>query len=357
VKIRSLITAVSIAILPLAASAATFIIPAAGTGPGANNSRWQSELTFHNASSNPVTLGLTFHDATGAQPGDNVTVGGRSTVTISDIVATRFGRQGGTGAIEITVPDAMATRVAITSRTFNTSPSGEFGQDIPAINVNDAASPGDTMMLQAPSSAANARFNFGVYAVSDATIRWDLLRADGSFAASVEQSYAAGTQLQYGSGIISFLNSTEQNDDAIHAVVTKGKAIVYGSAVNNASGDPTFVPGVRGRADIRLNFIGVDVNGNGTIDATDADHDGVLDQPIDLWLRGYPTYFKVLVTGPNGEPASLEFIDPPDNAHFVDAQAAQWFPNPAEGPTTTLKVRATAAGITEVLTIPVRLHI
>ena len=33
------------ALLPLAAGATTFIVPAAGTGGGANGSRWQSELT------------------------------------------------------------------------------------------------------------------------------------------------------------------------------------------------------------------------------------------------------------------------------------------------------------------------
>src|SRR5437870_2769151 len=202
-KLRHLFLAASVALLPLAASAATFIVPAAGTGPGANDSRWQSELTIHNSSSTAVTLGLTFHDSTGAQQGGDVAVNGRSTVSISDIVNTRFGRQSATGAIEIAVPDAMANRIAITSRTFNTSPAGEFGQDIPAVNANDVASEGETMFLQAPSSATDARFNFGVYAVSDATIRWDLYRADGTFAASVEQSYAAGTQLQFNNGISS----------------------------------------------------------------------------------------------------------------------------------------------------------
>ena len=355
-KLKSLITAASIVLLPLAASAATLIIPAAGSGPGSNGSQWQSEVTLHNTSNSATVIGMTFHDAHGAGQNTSVPLGPRATTTVSDIVATAFGVQAGTGAIEIRVPDAMADRVVINSRTFNSSAAGQFGQDVPAINVNDAAVAGDTIVLQTPSSAADNRFNFGLYAVSAATLRWELIRADGSVAATLDQSFNAGTQQQFNNGIVTLLSSTEQNDDTIQALVTSGKVIAYGSAINNASGDPTFVPGQRAHADIRVNFIGVDIAGNGSIDVTDANHDGVLDQPIDLYLTAFPTYFRVVVTGPNGEPVSLSFINPPDDARFVNADAVQWYPNPSEGPQTTLKVLATYGNVSEVLTIPVRLH-
>src|SRR5712691_4666315 len=337
-KLGQIITAVSIALLPLAASAATFIVPAAGTGPGANDSHWQSELTLHNAAAASVTVGLTFHDSSGAQQGNNVTVNARRTVTISDIVKTVFGRESGTGAIEITVPDAMANRMAITSRTFNASANGQFGQDIPAINANDAATAGDVVVLQAPSSANDARFNFGLYALTDATIRWDLVRADGTVLSPIgEQNYAAGTQLQFNSGIQNLLGSPEQDDDTLHAVLTKGKVIAYGSAVNNASGDPTYVPGIRARADVRVNFIGVDLDENGTIDVADADHDGVLDQPIDVFSAGYPNYFRVVVDGP----ATLEVIEAPGDAALIDTQTIEWSaPGDFKGRTGVLKIRA-----------------
>src|SRR5438132_755340 len=250
-KFRQLITAASIAILPLAASAATFIVPAAGTGPGANDSRWQSELTLHNTSATPTTI--------------------------------------------------------------------------------------------------------GIYAVTAATVRWDLVHADGTPAASVEQSYKAGTQLQYGQGIKTLLGLEEQDDDAIHAVVSSGKVIAYGSAINNQSGDPTFVPGIRARVDIRLNFVGVDLNEDGIVDVFDANHDGVLDQPIDVFTTsGFPHYFRIVVTGPNGEPATLELVDTIRDAQFIDVQTLQYAsPSTLKGSTGTLKVRATAAGVSEVITIPV----
>ena len=354
---KSIITAASIVLLPLAASAATLIIPAAGTGPGNFGSHWQSEVTLHNTSNTSTVIAMTFHDANGAGPSSSTVLGPRATVTLSDIVVSAFGRSAGTGAIEINVPDAMADRVVINSRTFNSSVIGEFGEDVPAINVNDAATTGDTVVLQTPSSATFNRFNFGIYAVSTATVRWELVRADGTVAATLDQTYAAGTQQQFNSGIETLLGSTEKDDDVIQALVTSGKVIAYGSAINNASGDPTFVAGQRAHADIRVNFVGVDIAGNGSIDVTDANHDGVLDQPIDLYLTAYPTYFRVVATGPNGEPVKLSFINPPDDAHFVaDTDAVQWYPNPSEGPQTTLKVLATYGDVSEVLTIPVRLH-
>jgi len=341
-------------LIALPASAATIIVPAAGTGPGANDSHWQSELTLHNTGAAAITATLRFHDSSGAQQTSDVTINARSTITINDIVNTRFGRESGTGAIEITVSDAAANRLAITSRTFNSSASGQFGQDIPAVNVNDAAAAGDVVVLQAPSSAADARFNFGLYAVTDTKIRWDLVRADGTVVSPLaEQSYAAGTQFQFNQGISNLLGQTEQDNDAVHAVVASGKVIAYGSAVQNASGDPSFVPGIRVRADVKVNFVGVDLDENGTVDVFDADHDGVLDRPIDIFTTsGFPNYFRVVVTGSNGEPATLEIIDGAD-ALLIDAQTIDWSPrNATRGMSGALKIRATVGGVSDVLTIP-----
>lgn len=349
-KLKHLIYAISIALLPLAASAATFIVPAAGTGPGANDSRWQSELTLHNTGAAPVTVGLRFHDRNGAQEGTSITLAARNTVSISDVVKTRFGRESATGGIEITVPDTAASRVTITSRTFNTSAAGEFGQDIPAISSNDAANAGDVIVLQGPSSAADYRFNFGVYALTDTTIRWEVVRADGNVTTPLaEQSYAAGTQLQFNNGVQTLFNLTAANNDAIHAVVTKGKVIAYGSAINNASGDPTFVPGIPAREDIHIDFKGVDLDENGTVDVVDADHDGVLDQAIDIFTSVYPNYFRVVVDGP----ATLELVDASRDVVLIDANTVQWAPGGAlKGTTGVLRIRATVNGVSEILTIP-----
>lgn len=343
------------ALFPLAASAATLVIPAAGTGAGLNNSHWQTELTLHNTSSSTITAKLTFHDANGAASGSvNVDVAPRATVSIDDVVATRFGRTSGTGAITIDVANDVANKLAVASRTFNASDAGEFGQDIPAVYAANAPAAGDTIVLNGPTSAATARFNFGIYAVSAATVRWDLVRADGAIAASKEVSYAAGAQNQYNGGIESFFSQTAQDDDTVYAAVTSGRAIAYGSVVNNESGDPTYVPGVATRADLRINFVGVDFGADGSVDVADANHDGVLDQPVSVASGHFPVGFRVVVSATSGTP-TFELIDAPADARLADSNGLVFY-QPSTTGATSLKLRVTADGVTEVITIPVNVQ-
>ena len=118
-KITRILAAIFATLLPLAAGATTLVIPASGTGPGANDSHWQTELTLHNLSATPVTAILTFHDVAGSAGTSNVTVAPRATVAIADVVATRFGRGAATGAIEVTLDSAFAQKLTVSSRTFN----------------------------------------------------------------------------------------------------------------------------------------------------------------------------------------------------------------------------------------------
>ena len=354
-NVKSLITAASLALLPLTAGAASLIIPAAGTGPGANGSQWQSEVTLHNTSSVATTATLTFHDGAGASGPVAVALPSRSTTSIDDIVKTKFGRQTATGAIEVAIPDADFARIAVTSRTFNVSPSGEFGQDIPAVKASEVAAAGDLAILTAPSSVDTYRFNFGLYAVADADVTWELVRADGAIAATKTVSYTGGTQLQYGSGVSSLFGAEAKNDDVVQASVTKGSAIFYGSAVNNASGDPTFVPGVKTRPEIRMNFQGVDLDENGSVDIHDADRDGVLDAAIDIHTdQGFPNYFRLVATGEHGEPATFELIDAGADAQLIDSiGTVAMAPGIAlHGQSGSLKVRITAGGSAAVVTLP-----
>src|SRR3954467_4079271 len=101
-KITRILAAVFATLLPLAAGATTLVIPAAGTGPGANDSHWQTELTLHNLSASAITANLTFPDVLGSAGTSSVTVAPRATVALADVVASRLGRAAATGAIEVT---------------------------------------------------------------------------------------------------------------------------------------------------------------------------------------------------------------------------------------------------------------
>ena len=90
--LKRLITASLAALaLPLSASAGSLVIPAAGTGPGANSSHWKSELTIANLSADPVDVSLVFHDRNGAGTASAVTIPAHATIAEDDVVASRFG--------------------------------------------------------------------------------------------------------------------------------------------------------------------------------------------------------------------------------------------------------------------------
>jgi hypothetical protein len=352
-NLKRFITSAAVALLPLAASAATFVVPAAGAGQGVNGSQWQTELTLHSGSSSTVSATLLFHDRNGAAESATVQIAPRGTVSIGDIVRTRFNRESATGAIEITVDDAFARKLAITSRTFNRSENGEFGQDIPAVAASAAVAEGSSIAINGPSNAAETRFNFGLYALEATDVRWELVRADGTLGATTTASYAAGVQTQYNAGVSAFLGANADDNDVVLAVITRGRALGYGSAVNNHTGDPTYIPGVETRADIRVQFLGLDTNLSGTVTIADADHDGVLDAPVSVYVSfPWPTSFRLVVDGPQPR---FELLTPSPDITLQQDGIVIWKSSISGGSsTTTLKVRITVGGVSDVITIPVQ---
>ena len=353
-KFRNILTIAAIALLPVAGSAATLVVPAAGTGPGANNSQWQSELTIHNAAPRAATFTVSFHQGTSVLGSKALTLQAKQTVSHADVART-LGATGGSGALVIEIDDRDARAIAVTSRTFNTSSEGEFGQDIPSVDVANAARPGDLVVLNAPSSTEGNRFNFGLYAVDATNVTWEVVRADGSVAATKLVSYAAGQHVQYGSGIESLLGATPAANDAVRARVTGGKAIFFGSIVN-ATGDPTFVPGVRTRDEIIINFTGVDLDENGTVDISDANNDGVLDAPVDVFTSMFPAYFRVVAAGEFGETVSYEVVSSRVHTDLLDTQGTLRVVAAGDKKNTTgeIVVKVTAGGASTLVTIPVK---
>jgi hypothetical protein len=354
-KLTRFITAAAVALLPLGAGATNLIIPAAGTGPGANGSTWQTEIMLHNATSRTASVIMTFHDREGADKSFTQIVGPRQTVAINDVVRTIFLREAATGAITITDTDSDPRNLAVTSRTSNVTEAGEFGQDIPAVEAADATNVGGIVAITGPSSVSAFRFNFGVYAAADATVQWELIRASGASAGVVLMDYRGGTQIQYNQGVASLFGAEPLDRDVIHASVTKGSAVFYGSLVHQDSGDPSFVPAIPTFVEPRLRLLGVDRNDNGSIDIADEDQNGVLDAAIDSNTMGFPTFFRILAESDGDAAMKYEIVSSTADANLADSNGlVQLVPSIAlKGTTGELKVRVTSAGQTRVITIPV----
>jgi hypothetical protein len=348
-KFKHFITAASVALLPFTAGAATLIIPAAASSTGAFGSVWKSEVTLHNTATHAIDATLVFHDQAGPAQTTSVSVPAKQTVSIDDIVRTRFNRESSLGAIEINVADADINRIAVTSRTANTLGASEFGQDIPAILSTDSIGAGDAAVISGPSSAANFRFNAGVYALTATSVRWDLVHADGTAGGTQTIDYAAGVQNQY--SVASLFNTTLRDNDAVVATVLNGSAIFYGSVINQASGDPSFVPGIHTRSQANITLLGVDRDENGSIDI--AAHDNILDHTVDVTTFGFPAFFRIV----SDQPVTYEIVSSTAFAQLIDNNGTvQMIPSMTmSGTTGQLIVRATAAdGSSTVFTIPMK---
>lgn len=355
-KYRNIITAAAIAAMPFAAHAATLVVPAAGTGPGANGSQWQTELTIHTAAPRPVTLALSLHQGSTVLGPVNVTLQARETLSIADVVKTKFNITSATGALVIEATDRDARTLAVTSRTANFSSAGEFGQDIPAVNVSDASGAGDVSALTGPSDAHASRFNFGVYAIDATTVKWELVRANGTIAGTKDVTYVAGQHAQHNAGVQALFNVLPSDNDTVHAHVVSGRAIFYGSIIN-ATGDPSFVPGVRTREDIVINFAGIDLDENGTVDIADANGDGVLDAPLDVFTSLFGNYFRVIAEGEFGETVEYEIVAAPQvEASLLDDNGTLRVlaSGNVKGTNGELRIRAISGDSSTVLVIPVR---
>jgi hypothetical protein len=109
---------------------------------------------------------------------------------------------------------------------------------------------------------------------------------------------------------------------------------------------------------VRIQFAGIDLDENGTVDIADANGDGVLDAPIDVFTSMFSNYYRVVAAGEFGEAVQYEVISAPSvEADLLDANGTLRIAaaGNVKGQTGEIRIRATAAdGSTTVLVIPVR---
>jgi hypothetical protein len=133
----------------------TYVIPAAIDGAGLNNSRWATDFHLFNPQATTLRVTLSYLP-TGGAVGSTVkfNVPPNSTAYAENILEDVFDLSGG-GSLLVatfaadnpTIPDRMIDRAfVVTTRTYNTSAVGTFGQSIPGgfYGLQDVESDGIT---------------------------------------------------------------------------------------------------------------------------------------------------------------------------------------------------------------------
>lgn len=356
---RALFAAILVAFAPVALFAsADLIIPVTGTVPGAQGSLWTGGLTLHNASLTPAPIRLELYGGDGLTATAEMTLPPRTTRSMENVVSEAFGLDTAAGALVIDLGDDHVGRVAATSRITNRSEGGEFGQDVAVVRAAETLHSGATAAIAGPPSVTSARFNFGIFAVDPSTVLWRLLRADGTVAAEIEKTYEQRSHAQYNEGVSTLFGVIPEDDDMVHARIVSGEAVAYGSIVASSTGDPTFVPGFAVRENFAIEFLGVDLDENGTVDIFDADKDGRLDAPIGLYAGFLPNYFRVVATPPSGATIQYTLLEGPRDTAFVDDQGTLLsYPGVEyKGRESVILIRASDGFATADFVIPVVIH-
>jgi hypothetical protein len=250
----------------------SLIIPAVGHAAGLN-SQWQSDVRLSNISAQAANYLLFFTPSgqagTSTVKQASVTVNAGSTVALDDVVKSWFGigadGSSATGTLEVrpqsnaittTSNSSMANGTSLaagtvaSSRTYNLSTTGTFGQFIPAVAFASFAGKGEPLSLQQVSQSSQFRTNIGVAegAGENATVQFSVITNDGQTLDQWTEDLQPGEQRQYDQVIAQRGLTLEGGRVEVEVVSDTGKVTAYASTVDNQTGDPTFVTPVKRKA-------------------------------------------------------------------------------------------------------------
>ncbi|MGA7614452.1 MAG: PKD domain-containing protein [Thermoanaerobaculia bacterium] len=222
------------------------LIPAAGKAPGAAGTFWRSELTIWNPGASPLSASLRFLPAGTDNRyalSKSLPVPAGSTVRIDDLLDW-FGVSSGNGALLLTWSGSGGGPV-LTTRTFTTrAGGGTYGQAIPGFELVHL---GSDAWLAGTRSDSGFRTNVGVVNTNDqpSQVTLGLITPQGTTVASTTVTVPPKSQLQSSAAaLFPAADVSSLGQFSVHAHTdSKGGLFVYGSVVDNDSGDPVFVAG------------------------------------------------------------------------------------------------------------------
>jgi uncharacterized repeat protein (TIGR01451 family) len=241
------------------------IIPAVAHADGIN-SKFQSDVRVTNSSAQPMKYQVTFTPTgdAGISQGKQTTVDidpGR-TIALDDVLQSWFGSNGATGTLEVrpltatntstsaALPNGLANILTFaSSRTFNTTLNGTFGQYIPAIPFaafvgrGSDASKSTILSLQQIAQSPAYRTNLGIVEGSGdpASVLISVFGDDGKKLTEFTQDLKGGQHIQLNS--ILAQKNVQVNDGRIEIKVVSavGKVTAYASVLDNLTNDPLLV--------------------------------------------------------------------------------------------------------------------
>jgi len=208
-------------------------IPVVGRAPGANETFWRTDVTLFNPTASRLSLALRYEGAT-----KFIAIDAGKTVVLADVVNSQFGRSSGTGALNVSWSGSSGPLV--TSRTYtSTTTNATFGQSIDPVS-SFSTSAYVTGLRGDGAYRSNIGFVNG--GVETETFQVILLSAYGSELGRKSVTLAAGAQTQMALTAL-FPGASSTAFTLQVAGDANAKLFLYGSMVDNISGDPVFFAG------------------------------------------------------------------------------------------------------------------
>jgi hypothetical protein len=168
-----------------------------------------------------------------------VTLGTGEQLSMTDIIAM-MGSTGG-GSLQVVSDRPMLA----TSRTYNTSDDGTFGQFLDAHGENETASAGEIVSLPQLQQNSEARTNIGLLNSGHQTVvvRVRLYDGEGNLLAAPTRTLPAMTRIQLQEPFSRIAGRDDIGAGYATVTVMEGGGVVaYASVIDNSTNDPTTIP-------------------------------------------------------------------------------------------------------------------
>jgi hypothetical protein len=246
------------------------IFAAVGHAAGVNGSLFETDIRLTNLTAQTMTYDLNFTPSgvNGTETGfsSTVEIAPNATLALDDIVATLFGSgttSSSLGMLEVrpvsTTPPATGffgsvitsgireLNTAASSRTYNFTPNGTFGQFIPATRFSDFVGRDSILSLQQVAQSTKFRANFGFLEASgnSADLLVRVYDSGNTLLATIPVSLAPMQHRQL-NGLLqqNGINDLDDGRVEVEVIGGDGKVTAYVSEVDNATNDPLLVSAV-----------------------------------------------------------------------------------------------------------------
>ncbi|MGV8039266.1 MAG: PKD domain-containing protein [Thermoanaerobaculaceae bacterium] len=235
----------TVTITVTSAASYRYLIPSVAHNPGSGGTMWRTTIAGLNRSGSNATLTARFVATDGSTMTQTAPLNHGAESEWVNVMETLFGVSPGasvSGTLEIT-----STRpVFLTSRTFNQTASGTYGQYFPSLTSTEGLGPGRMGVLPQLKKTAAYRTNIGIVNLGTAqvTALIKLYSSAGVQVGSTKQLVADPGRWVQQYDI--FANVGAGNQPVAYATVevqnTGDLVWAYASVIDVATGDPTTIP-------------------------------------------------------------------------------------------------------------------